>query len=121
MKLADELRRMSRKSPTVLYYDALLRDIRTEALEGGNHKVITLSPDNYNVICKRLLSDGFSVMIYNYDAENPSHLTYIIWDKERFDNDFNENEEVKNKNIKLHYGLIWYEDYGEFISPSSWY
>ena len=121
MKLADELRRISRKSPTVLYYDTLLRDIKSEALEGGNHKVVTLSSESYNIICKRLITDGFDVMIYNYNNENSSHLTYVIWDKERFDKDFKENEDVKNNNIKLHYGLIWYEDYGEFISPFSWY
>ena len=106
MKLADEFRRISRKSPTVLYYDTLLRDIKSEALEGGNHKVVTLSSESYNIICKRLMADGFNVMIYNYNNENSSHLTYIIWDKERFDKDFKENEDVKNNNIKLHYGLI---------------
>lgn len=106
MKLADEFRRISRKSPTVLYYDMLIRDIKNEALEGGNHKTVTLSSESYNVICKKLLNDGFTVIIYNFNIDNPSHLTYIVWDKERFDKDFEENEDIKNKKIKLHYGLI---------------
>lgn len=104
MKLADEFRRMCKKSPLVLYYDVLLRDMKLEAQEGGTHKVITLANNNYNLICKKLINDGFTVMIYNYDETNNSHMTYIIWDKERFDKDFAENEDAKK--VKLHYGLI---------------
>lgn len=106
MKLADELRRMCRKSKIVLYYDALLRDIKREAQEGGTHRVVTIADTNYNQVCKKLLNDGFTVMIYNFSEDNSSYVTYIIWDKERFDKDFAENEDVKNKKVKLHYGLV---------------
>lgn len=104
MKLADELRRESRRHPISLYYSMLIADIREEARHGGNHKVVTLSSENYNPICKKLLTDGFEVMIYNYDSNNSSHMTYIIWDKEKFNEAFNENKEAKDK--PKHYGLI---------------
>lgn len=104
MKLADEFRRACRRSPLVLYYDVLLRDMKLEAQEGGMYKVVTIANENYNAVCKKLLNDGFTVMIYNYNPENNSHMTYIIWDKERFDKDFAESED--SKDVKLHYGLI---------------
>ena len=50
MKLADELRRESRRSPITLYYETLLRDMRLEAREGGNHKIVQIAPKWYNTI-----------------------------------------------------------------------
>lgn len=104
MKLADELRRECRRNPISLYYTMLISDIWKEAREGGTHKVITLNTVNYNTICKKLLNDGFTVFIYNYNIENSSHMTYVIWDKERFDESFKDNKDAKDK--PMHYGLI---------------
>jgi hypothetical protein len=104
MKLADELRRESRRSPITLYYETLLRDMRLEAREGGNHKIVQIAPTYYNNICQRLLKEGFEVRIYNYKVDNPSHMVYIIWDKERFDESLKDNDDIDLKNF--HYGLI---------------
>ncbi len=104
MKLADEFRRECRRSQTVLYYEALLRDMRQEAREGGAYKVIQISPTYYNVICKKLITDGFDVRIYNFKVDNPSHMVYIIWDKEKFEKILSESEDINLKNF--HYGLI---------------
>lgn len=103
MKIADEFRRACRRNQMTIYYEMLLRDMRTEAREGGTHKIVHIASLNYNTICKKLLNDGFTVMIYNFDENNNTHVTYIIWDKERFDKDW---ECEEHENIKTHYGLI---------------
>lgn len=103
MKLADEFRRYSRRNPISIYYDTLLSDMKQEAQEGGNHKIVQIAPDYYNDICRKLKNDGFEVMIYNFKVDNPSHMVYIVWDKERFDTDLKDSDiDVKN----FHYGLI---------------
>ena len=104
MKYADELRRLSRRNPITNIYESLLRDFKLEAQEGGNHKVITFAKNNYNPIVKKLLSDGFTVIINNYDAEHESHMTYIVWDKEKFDEALKDSEDIDTSTF--HYGLI---------------
>ena len=104
MKYADELRRLSRRNPITNYYEALLRDLKVEASEGGNHKIIALAKDNYNLIAKKLLNDGFTVIINNYDVEHESHMTYIVWDKEKFDEALKDSEDIDTSTF--HYGLI---------------
>ena len=104
MKLiADEFKRKSRRNPIIMYYEKLIRDMRLEAEEGGHHKVIQIAPSYYNEICKKLMKDGFTVIISNFNIDNPSHMVYIVWDKERFD------EALKDSDVdtkKFHYGLI---------------
>lgn len=104
MKFADELRRLSRRNPITNYYEALLRDLKTEASEGGNHKIVTFATSNYNIITKKLLNDGFTVIINNYDESHESHVTYIVWDKENFDKYLEENTDIDTSTF--HYGLI---------------
>jgi hypothetical protein len=104
MKLAEEFRRESRRNPMTIYYETLLRDMRLEAREGGNHKIIQLAPNHYNTICKKLLNDGFEVRIYNYNVDNVSHMVYIIWDGEKFNEYLKDNTDIDPKNF--HYGLI---------------
>lgn len=104
MKYADELRRLSRRNPITNYYESLLRDLKVEASEGGNHKIITLAKNNYNLIAKKLLTDGFEVIINNYDEEHESHLTYIVWDREKFNEYMNDNTDIDKSTF--HYGLI---------------
>lgn len=103
-KYADELKRLSRRQPYILMYESLLKDLRLEAQEGGNHKVVAFSKENYNPIVKKLLADGFEVIINNYDAEHESHLAFIVWDKERFDEILEEATDIDK--TKFHYGLI---------------
>ncbi len=104
MKFADELRRLSRRNQMTIYYEMLMGDLRREAFEGGNHKVVTLSKGNYNPICSKLLRDGFEVIINNYNPENMSYMTYIIWDKEKFNEALKEATDIDPKSF--HYGLI---------------
>lgn len=104
MKLADELKRTSRRNPISLYYDKLVRDMREEAREGGAYRVVSISPKNYNPMCKKLMNDGFDVSIYNFNIDNPSHLVYIVWDKERFEESLKDNESIDIKTF--HHGLI---------------
>ena len=102
-KIADEFKRYSRRNPITMYYEKLIDDMREEAREGGHHKVIQIAPTYYNEICKKLQNDGFTVIIYNFNIDNPSHMVYIVWDRERFD------EALKDSNIDtktFHYGLI---------------
>ena len=104
MKFADELRRLSRRNQMTMYYEILMGDLRREAFEGGNHKVITLSSSNYNPICSKLLRDGFDVIINNYNPDNMSYMTYIVWDREKFNEALKEAEDIDPKSF--HYGLI---------------
>lgn len=104
MRYADELRRLSRRNPITNIYESLLRDLKLEAQEGGNHKVVTFATNNYNPIVKKLLSDGFTVIINNYDAEHESHMTFIIWDKEKFDEALKDATDIDTSTF--HYGLI---------------
>ena len=104
MKYADELRRLSRRNPITNIYESVLRDLKLEAQEGGNHKVITFAKANYNPIVKKLLIDGFTVIINNYDEEHESHMTFVIWDKEKFDEALKDAEDIDTS--KFHYGLI---------------
>ena len=104
MKLADELRRESRRSPITLYYETLLRDMRLEAREGGNHKIVQIAPKWYNTIYQKLTKEGFEVKIYNYNVDNISHMVYIIWDKEKFDEVLKDNTDIDPNNF--HNGLI---------------
>ena len=104
MKYADELRRLSRRNPLTNFYEGLLRNLKEEASEGGNHKIITLSKSNYNPVAKKLLNDGFTVVINNYDAEHESHVTYVIWDKEKFDEALKDAKDIDTSTF--HYGLI---------------
>lgn len=104
MKFADELRRLSRRHPMTNYYEALLRDLKNEASEGGNHKIILLAKNNYNTIAKKLLNDGFEVVINNYDVEHESHMTFVVWDREKFNEALKEAEDIDPKTF--HYGLI---------------
>lgn len=104
MKLADELRRASRRNPISIYYDMLIRDMRKEANEGGNHKIIQIAPTNYNAICKKLLNDGFDVKIYNFNIDNPTYMVYIVWDREKFDEVLKENTDIDTS--KFHNGLV---------------
>ena len=103
-KYADELKRLSRRQPYILMYEGLLRDLRLEAEEGGNHKVVTFSKANYNLIVKKLLAEGFEVIINNYDAEHESHMAFIVWDKEKFEEALKDAEDIDKS--KFHYGLI---------------
>ena len=104
MKFADELKRLSRRNQMTMYYEILMGDLRREAFEGGNHKIITLSSENYNPICHKLLRDGFEVIINNYNPDNMSHMTYIIWDKDKFNESLKDAEDIDPKSF--HYGLI---------------
>ena len=104
MKYADELRRLSRRNPISVMYEILLRDLKLEAQEGGNHKVITLAKSNYNLITKKLLNDGFEVIINNYNNDNESYMTFIIWDKEKFNEALEEATDIDKSTF--HYGLI---------------
>lgn len=104
MKYAEELRRLSRRQPYILMYEGLLRDLKLEAQEGGNHKVVAFSTANYNPIVKKLLAEGFEVIINNYDAEHESHMAFIIWDKEKFNETLKEATDIDTS--KFHYGLI---------------
>lgn len=104
MKFADELRRLCRRNQMTIFYEVLMGDLKKEAFEGGNHKIITLSSDSYNPICKKLLRDGFEVIINNYNPENMSHMTYIVWDKDKFNEALKEAEGIDQKSF--HYGLI---------------
>jgi hypothetical protein len=94
MKLADEMRNICRRPPSRLYYDNLIDEIRKEAREGGAYKIVALSPNNYDFMAKKLVQDGFNVLIYNYNPENPSHMTYIVWDRPAFDKWLSEHEEM---------------------------
>lgn len=104
MKYAEELRRLSRRHPHTIMYESLLRELKLEAQEGGNHKIVTFATSNYNPIAKKLLNDGFEVIINNYDAEHESHMAFIVWDKERFNEALKEAEDIDPKTF--HYGLI---------------
>lgn len=104
MKYADELRRLSRRQPYILMYEGLLRDLKLEAQEGGNHKVVAFSKSNYNPIVSKLLKEGFEVIINNYDAEHESHMAFIVWDKEKFDEALKEATDIDQSTF--HYGLI---------------
>ena len=66
--------------------------------------VVTFSKDNYNPIVEKLLKDGFEVIINNYDSQNESYMTFIVWDKEEFDNILKEATHIDTS--KFHYGLI---------------
>ncbi len=74
MKIADELRRLSRRNPMTIFYESLLRDLRLEAQEGGNHRVVTFAKSNYNPIVNKLLKDGFKVIINNYDENKYQNI-----------------------------------------------
>ena len=102
--LADELKRLSRRDKLILYYELLTSDLKEEAYMGGNHKVINIGSENYNAVCKRLLKDGFEVIINNYNHENPSYMVFIVWDKEKFEEALKENTDIDK--TKFHYGLI---------------
>lgn len=104
MKYADELRRLSRRQPYILMYEGLLRDLKLEAQEGGNHKVVAFSKPNYNPIVSKLLKEGFEVIINNYDAEHESHMAFIVWDKEKFNEALKEATDIDQSTF--HYGLI---------------
>ena len=104
MKYAEELRRLSRRQPYILLYEGLLRDLKLEAQEGGNHKVVAFSTANYNPIVKKLLAEGFEVIINNYNEEHQSHMTFIIWDREKFDEALKDATDIDQSTF--HYGLI---------------
>jgi hypothetical protein len=104
MKLAKRLLKESNRNPEDRYYNQLIKELHEEACEGGKYKVIVLNSEHYNTICQRLIKNGFTVMIYNFNPENTTYLTYIIWDKEFFDKNFAENTEMKDKPV--HYGLV---------------
>lgn len=102
--LADELKRLSKREPYITMYEDLLEQLMAEARMGGNHRVVTFSKENYNPIVKRLISDGFDVIINNYDPQNESYMTFIVWDKEEFDKILEEATHIDKS--KFHYGLI---------------
>lgn len=104
MKYAEELKRLSRRHPHTLMYEGLKRDLKLEAQEGGNHKVIMLSKDNYNIIAKKLLTDGFEVIINNYKEDNESFMIFIVWDNEKFHEALKEATDIDKSTF--HYGLI---------------
>ena len=104
MKYAEELRRLSRRQPYILLYEGLLRDLKLEAQEGGNHKVVAFSTANYNPIVKKLLAEGFEVIINNYNEEHQSHMAFIIWDREKFDEALKDATDIDQSTF--HYGLI---------------
>jgi hypothetical protein len=104
MKLADEFRRYSRRNPISMYYDKLIREMKLEAQEGGHHKVEQIAPEYYNDICRKLNNDGFEVMIYNFNIDNPSHMVYIVWDRERFEEALKDSDNIKLSDF--HYGMI---------------
>lgn len=94
MKLADEMRNISRRPTDRLYYENLIEEIKREAHEGGTYKITLLATTFYNKITKRLLTDGFRVFIYNYSPDNPSHMTYIVWDYDKFAKSMEDNTEM---------------------------
>ena len=105
MKLAEELNKIAHTDPMELYYAALERDMRAEAQEGGIHKIVAIADSMYNEVCQHLMDEGFEVMIYNYNAENPSHYVYIVWDSETFHKEFiDDNPNLKD--VTLHFGLL---------------
>ncbi len=102
--LAEELKRLSKREPYVTMYEDLLEELMAEARAGGNHMVVTFGKDNYNPIVERLISDGFEVIINNYDPQNVSYMTFIVWDKEEFNKILEEATHIDKS--KFHYGLI---------------
>ncbi len=106
MKLAEKLKTISRTDPMELYLNAIKRDMRAEAEEGGIYKIISVAADMYNDLCKAMMDEGFEIMIYNFKEDNSSYYVYIIWDKEKFDELIAQNESFTNKDVVLHYGLI---------------
>ena len=94
MKLADEMRNICRRPPSRLYYDNLIDEIRKEAREGGTYKITLIAPTNFNFVADKLIKDGFKVLIYNFNADNPSHMTYIIWDFTAFEKWLEEQESM---------------------------
>lgn len=104
MKLAKRLLKESNRKPEDRYYSQLVDELHYEAREGGKYRVVTLNAEHYNNICQKLMKDGFTVMIFNFNPDNTSYLTYIIWDKEFFDKNFAENADMQDKSV--HYGLI---------------
>lgn len=106
MKLAEELREICNSDPMELYVEALKRDLRSEALEGGIFKIVSIAPNMYNDVCQMMMDEGFEVMIYNYKEDNPTHYVYIIWDSEKFHELINQNLSFHNEEVVLHYGLI---------------
>ena len=104
MKYAEKLRKLSKTDKNIIMYEDLLEQLRFEAREGGNHMVVTFSKANYNPIVEKLLEDGFEVAINNYNADNESYMTFIIWDKEEFDRILKEATHVDASTF--HYGLI---------------
>ena len=104
MKYAEKLRKLSKTDKNIIMYEDLLEQLNLEAREGGNHMVATFSKVNYNPIVEKLLEDGFDVIINNYNADNESYMTFIIWDKEEFDKILKEATHVDASTF--HYGLI---------------
>lgn len=104
MKYAEKLRELSKTDKNIIMYEDLLEQLRLEAREGGNHMVVTFSKVNYNPIVEKLLKDGFEVIINNYDSQNESYMTFIVWDKEEFDKILKEATHIDTS--KFHYGLI---------------
>lgn len=104
MNIAENLKQLSKREPYVSMYEDLLEHATSEARMGGNHMVVTFSKDNYNPIVERLISDGFEVIINNYDSQNESYMTFIVWDKEEFDKILKEATHIDTS--KFHYGLI---------------
>lgn len=104
MNVAENLKQLSKKDPYLFMYEDLLEQAMGEARMGGNHMVVTFSKENYNPIVEKLLKDGFEVIINNYDPQNESYMTFIIWDKEEFDKILKEATHIDTS--KFHYGLI---------------
>lgn len=104
MKYAEKLRKLSKTDKNIIMYEDLLEQLNLEAREGGNHMVATFSKANYNPIVEKLLEDGFEVIINNYNADNESYMTFIIWDKEEFDKILKEATHIDTSTF--HYGLI---------------
>lgn len=104
MNVAENLKQLSKREPYVSMYEDLLEQATSEARMGGNHMVATFGKDNYNPIVEKLLKDGFEVIINNYDSQNESYMTFIVWDKEEFDKILKEATHIDTS--KFHYGLI---------------
>jgi hypothetical protein len=51
-------------------------------------------------VADRLIKDGFKVLIYNFNADNPSHMTYIIWDFPAFEKWLEEQEKMTIENFR---------------------
>lgn len=100
MKLADEMRNICRRPQDRLYYDNLMDEIRREAREGGAYRITLLATIIYNNIAKRLIADGFRVFIHNYNKDNETQMTYIVWDYPSFEEQMNGSEEVKMDELK---------------------